>query len=36
MQAADTMPELSRVFEHVRLTQGITNTETSILPASFR
>ncbi len=33
---AETMAELSRVLERVRLTQGIANTETSILLASYR
>jgi len=33
---AETMPELSRVLERIRLTKGIANTETSILLASFR
>jgi DNA-binding Lrp family transcriptional regulator len=33
---ADTMAELSRVLERVRLVKGIRNTETSILLATFR
>jgi DNA-binding Lrp family transcriptional regulator len=33
---ADSMAELSRVLERVRLVKGIRNTETSILLASFR
>jgi DNA-binding Lrp family transcriptional regulator len=33
---ADSMAELSRVLERVRLIKGIRNTETSILLASFR
>lgn len=33
---AETMAELSHVLERVRLTQGIANTETSILLASYR
>ena len=33
---ANTMTELSQVLERIRLTKGITNTETSILLASFR
>ena len=33
---ADSMAELSRVLERVRLIKGISNTETSILLASYR
>ena len=33
---AESMPELSRVLERIRLTKGIANTETSILLASYR
>ena len=33
---AETMAELSRVLERVRLTKGIAHTETSILLATFR
>ena len=33
---AETMTELSRVLERVRLIKGIRNTETSILLATFR
>ena len=33
---ADTMSALSQVLERIRLTQGIANTETSILLATFR
>jgi len=33
---ADTMPDLSRVLERIRLTKGIANTETSILLATYR
>lgn len=33
---AETMTELSRVLERVRLTKGIANTETSILLATYR
>ena len=33
---AETMPELSRVLERVRLIKGIANTETSILLATYR
>ena len=34
--AASSMTELSQVLERIRLTKGISNTETSILLASFR
>ena len=33
---AQTMTELSQVLERIRLTKGITNTETSILLATYR
>ena len=33
---ANTMPDLSRVLERIRLTKGIANTETSILLATYR
>ena len=33
---AETMTELSRVLERIRLTAGIANTETSILLATYR
>ena len=33
---AETMTELSRVLERIRLTKGIANTETSILLATYR
>lgn len=33
---AETLGELSQVLERVRPTQGIANTETSILLATFR
>lgn len=33
---AESMAELSRLLERIRLTQGIANTETSILLASYR
>ncbi len=33
---AETMAELSRLLERIRLTKGIANTETSILLASYR
>ena len=33
---ADSMAELSKVLERVRLIKGIANTETNILLASFR
>ena len=33
---AETMPDLSRVLERIRLTKGIANTETSILLATYR
>jgi DNA-binding Lrp family transcriptional regulator len=33
---AETMTELSRILERVRLIKGIRNTETSILLATFR
>jgi DNA-binding Lrp family transcriptional regulator len=33
---AESMTELSRVLERVRLTKGIANTETSILLATYR
>ena len=33
---ADSMAELSRVLDRIRLIKGITNTETSILLASYR
>ncbi len=33
---ADNMPALSQLLERVRLTKGISNTETSILLRSYR
>ena len=33
---AETMTDLSRVLERIRLTKGIANTETSILLATYR
>ena len=33
---AESMAELSRVLERIRLIKGIANTETSILLASYR